>query len=124
VDWDRTHQWNEAAADAHLTTAMPLPKGVLFAPVTASENLETVGGAEVATTQGDPRERLEKRIQELEAQEAEVYRQALAMQEKMKATDDADEARKLGVQLTELNDELRALRAKKNGLMLELKNWR
>ena len=74
VDWDRTHEWNEAASDAMITTAMPLPKNVLFSPVIVSQNLETVGGPE-STSAGDPHHRLKVRIKDLEAQEARLARQ-------------------------------------------------
>ena len=123
VDWDRTHEWNEVASDAMITTAMPLPKNVLFSPVIVSQNLETVGGPESATTAGDPRDRLKARIKVLEEQEAKVARQRDEVRKQMQATQDQEQRRELGAQLTKLDDAFRALRSKKNGLALELNNW-
>ncbi len=123
VDWDRTHEWNEVASDAMITTAMPLPRNVLFSPVVVSQNLETVGGPEIATTVGNPRDRLKARIKDLEEQEAKVARQRDEVRKQMQATQDQEQRRELGAQLTKLDNAFRALRSKKNGLALELLNW-
>ncbi len=123
VDWDRTHAWNEAAGDAAITTALPLPKNILYSPVIVSRNLETVGGAETATTVGDPRDRLRARIQDLAGQEVGVVRQRDELRKQILATQDRERRARLSAQVKELDDLFRALRAKKNGLSLELNNW-
>jgi hypothetical protein len=122
VDWDRTHEWNDVARDAKITTALPLPKSVLRSPVVVGHNLETLDGVENLSA-GDPRDRLNARIKELEVQEAEVARQRDQVRKQILATEDQEQRRKLGARLTELDDEFRALRTKKNGLALELNNW-
>lgn len=123
VDWDRTNEWNQMASEAMITTAMPLPKNILLSPVIVSQNLETVGGPEIATTVGNPHDRLQARIKALEQQEAKVARQRDEVRKQVLATQDEEERKELAAQLTELDEAFRALRSKKNGLALELNNW-
>ncbi len=122
VDWDRTHEWNEAAGDAMITTALPLPKNGLSSPMIVIRNLETVGGPE-STSAGDPHHRLKARIKDLEAQEARLARQRDEVRKQIQATQDPERRKELAAQLTKMDDAFRALRSKKNGLALELNNW-
>ena len=52
-----------------------------------------------------------------------MARQRDQVRKQILATEDQEQRRKLGARLTELDDEFRALRTKKNGLALELNNW-
>lgn len=123
VDWDRTNEWNQMASEAMITIAMPLPRNILLSPVIVSQNLETVGGPEIATTAGNPHDRLVVRIKALEQQEAKVARQRDEIRKQVLATQDEGERKELAAQLTKLDGAFRALRSKKNGLTLELNNW-